>query len=183
MRWHSSRWQALNPAIRQSHAIAAAHLRDVAAPRDAAGRYDAMVDAVRKSSSRSYQAIYMRTDHDETHAWLAFAEGKNEEALILLRLVADKQDAEGKAEVELPAHEMLADMLLEMNRPQAALSEYEKSLQTDPNRFNGLYGAARSAELLRQAQTAARYYAQLLKNCEAAPSERAELTHANRTPR
>jgi tetratricopeptide (TPR) repeat protein len=160
-----------------ARAIAAAHLHDVAAARDAVRQYDGMVDAVRKSS-RPYQAVYMSTNHDEVHAWLAFAEGENDEALSLLRSAADKQDAEGKGEVELPAREMLADMLLKMNRPQAALSEYEKSLQTDPNRFNGLYGAARSAELLERSQTAARYYAQLVKNCEAAPSGRPELSHA-----
>jgi tetratricopeptide (TPR) repeat protein len=160
-----------------ARAIAAAHLHDVAAARDAVRQYDGMVDAVRKSS-RPYQAVYMSTNHDEVHAWLAFAEGENDEALSLLRSAADKQDAEGKGEVELPAREMLADMLLEMNRPQAALSEYEKSLETDPNRFNGLFGAARSAELLEQSQTAARYYAQLVKNCEAAPLQRPELSHA-----
>jgi len=113
----------------------------------------------------------------EVHAWLVFAEGKNDEALSLLRSVADKQDAEGKGEVELPAREMLGDMLLEMSRLREALAEYEKSLSTDPNRFNGLYGAARSAELLQQPRTAAAYYAQLFKNCEA-PSQRLELLHA-----
>jgi hypothetical protein len=45
----------------------------------------------------------MSTNHDEALAWLAFVEGKNDEALSLLRSVADKQDAEGKGEVELPA--------------------------------------------------------------------------------
>jgi hypothetical protein len=40
--------------------------------------------------------------------------------LKLLRAVADKQDAEGKGEVELPAREMLADMLLEMGRPEGS---------------------------------------------------------------
>jgi len=48
----------------------------------------------------------------------------------------------GKGETELPAREMLADMLLDLQRPQEALAEYEISLRTDPNRFNGLYGAA-----------------------------------------
>jgi len=119
----------------------------------------------------------MSTDGVEAHAWLVFAEGKIDEALSLLRSVADKQDAEGKGEVELPAREMLGDMLLEINRLREALAEYEKSLNTDPNRFNGLYGAARSAELLQQPRTAARYYAQLLKNCET-PSQRPELSHA-----
>ena len=48
-------------------------------------------------------------------------------------------------ETELPAREMLADMLLDLQRPQEALTEYEISLRTDPNRFNGLYGAAQAA--------------------------------------
>jgi hypothetical protein len=160
-----------------TRAVAAGHLREVDAARDAAQQYDAMVDAVRKSS-HPYKADYMNTNHDETYAWLAFAEGKNDEALSLLHLVAEKQDTEGKGEIELPAREMLADMLLEMNRPREALAEYEKSLRIDPNRFNGLYGAARSAELLHHPRIASRYYAQLLKNCEGASSERPELSHA-----
>ena len=90
--------------------------------------------------------------------------------------VADRQDAEGKGEVELPAREMLADMLLEMGRPQQALVEYEKSLKTDPNRFNGLYGAAQAAESAHDSEKAKLYYAQLLKNCES--GERPELTRA-----
>jgi len=135
-----------------------------------------MVDAVRKSS-HPHQADYMSANGAEVHAWLVFAEGKNDEALSLLRSVADKQDAQGKGEVELPAREMLGDMLLEISRLREALSEYEKSLSTDPNRFNGLYGAARSAELLQLPQTAARYYIQLLKNCEAL-SRRPEVSHA-----
>jgi len=61
--------------------------------------------------------------------------------LALLRPLADRQDQIGKREVELPAREMLADILLEMNRPQDALAEYAKSLQSDPNRFDGLDGA------------------------------------------
>jgi tetratricopeptide (TPR) repeat protein len=159
-----------------ARAVAAGHLRDVAAARDAVRQYDAMLDTVRKSS-RPYEAEYMSTNGGETHAWLIFAEGKNDVAVSLLRSVADKQDAEGKGEVELPAREMLGDMLLEIDRLREALVEYEKSLNTDPNRFNGLYGASRSAELLQQTLTAVRYYAQLLKNCEAS-SQRAELSHA-----
>jgi tetratricopeptide (TPR) repeat protein len=110
---------------------------------------------------------------------LSFAEGKNEEALSLLRSIADKQDAFGKGEVEMPAGEMLADMLLEMGQPVEALDEYEKSLHADPSRFNGLYGAGRAAELAFQPEKAAGYYAQLLKNCEnQTPSPRSELGHA-----
>ena len=73
---------------------------------------------------------------------------------------------------------MLADMLLEMNRPVAALAEYEKSMKTDPDRFNGLYGSGRSAELTGDLEKAQRYYQQLLKNCGTGRSRRAEWRHA-----
>ena len=48
----------------------------------------------------------------------------------------------------------------------------------DPNRFNGLYGAARSAELTKQTAKADKYYAQLVKNCEGSKSARPELARA-----
>ena len=70
------------------------------------------MEATRKGD-HAYRAKSMETSRDEGRAWLSFAEGKNEEALSLLRSIADKQDAFGKGEVELPAREMLADMLQE----------------------------------------------------------------------
>ena len=112
-------------------------------------------------------------------AWLAFAEKKNDEALQQMRQVADTQDKVGKAEVDIPAREMLADMLLELHQPEQALAEYEKSMKIDPNRFNGLAGAARAAEQAHQPVKANSYYAQLLKNCDDGKhSDRPELRSA-----
>ena len=73
---------------------------------------------------------------------------------------------------------MLADILLETNRPKEALAEYEVALKTDPNRFNELNGAAQAAEKLDQKEKAAQYYAQLLKNCQGIDSDRPELAKA-----
>ncbi len=161
-----------------ARAVGAGHVRNAVAAQDAVNQFDAMLAATRKGK-HPYRADRMSTNHDETHAWLAFAQQRNEDALKLLRAVADKQDAEGKGEVELPAREMLADMLLQMGRPAQALAEYEKSMKTDPNRFNGLAGAGRAAELSHQSEKAKAYYAQLLKNCDnGAHSDRPELTHA-----
>lgn len=158
--------------------IGAGHLHDPASARDAVAQYDAMAQAVR-NGPRPARAKSMETNRDEARAWLAFAEGKNEEALNLMRPIADKQDAFGKGEVELPAREMLADMLLGMGRAQEALVEYEKSAKTDPNRFNGLYGAGRAAEMASHSEEASRYYTQLLKNCgETEHQHRPELLHA-----
>jgi len=158
-------------------AVGSGHLRDAAAAKQDLAHYDAMVEAVKKSPD-AYLAEYMDTDRDEIRAWVAFAEGKNDEAAKIMSGVADKQDALGKGEVEIPAREMLADILLESNHPEQALAEYEKSMTIDPNRFNGLYGAARAAEMTNQSAKADKYYAQLVKNCEGSKSERPELARA-----
>jgi tetratricopeptide (TPR) repeat protein len=161
-----------------ARAVGAGHLRDLSGAQAAVQQYDAMMAGV-KNGPHAYVAKGMATNADEARAWLAFAEGKNEEALGLLRPIAERQSQVGKGEVELPAREMLADMLLEMNRLQDALGEYEKSLKSDPNRFNGLYGAAHAAELAHDSEKASAYSAQLLKNCEGgASSDRSELAHA-----
>ncbi len=52
-------------------------------------------------------------------------------------------------------------------------------MKIDPNRFNGLAGAAGAAELAHQPATADSYYAQLLKNCDdGRHSDRPELRSA-----
>jgi len=52
-------------------------------------------------------------------------------------------------------------------------------LKIDPNRFNGLYGAARAAELVHHSEKATNYYARLLQNCaNGAHSDRPELAYA-----
>ena len=120
----------------------------------------------------------MATQGDEANAWLSFLQGKDQEAIELLRTLAEKQDSEGKGEIELPAREMLADMLLEMNRPEDALVEFEKSMKVDPNRFNGLYGAGRAAELAGSPDKMRSYYGRLLRNCAPAQEQRPELVRA-----
>ena len=110
---------------------------------------DAKIDEVRKTSY-AYVADSMTGEQDEAHAWLAFAQGRTQTAINLITRVADKQDREGKGEVELPAREILADMLLEKGRPSEALTQYRLSLRTDPNRFNPLAAAKRAENLVTQ---------------------------------
>ena len=78
----------------------------------------------------------------------------------------------------IPAREMLADLLLDGNHPELALAEYEADLKFSPNRFNGLYGAAKAAELLGNTAKANTYYTQLVKTCEGSASDRQELARA-----
>lgn len=141
------------------------HTGNAEAAQIAAKKYDEAEDAIRKSKD-AYMLDGPNLQRKEVQAWLAFAEKKNDEAIQQMRAVADTQDKVGKAEVDIPAREMLADMLLASNQPEAALLEYEKAMKIDPNRFNELAGAAQAAELTRQQTKADAYYAQLLKNCD-----------------
>jgi tetratricopeptide (TPR) repeat protein len=158
-------------------AVAAGHLHDAAAAQDALKHYDELLEATRKGP-RPYIADGLKDEHQLVQAWAAYAARKSDDAVRQLRAVADDQDKVGKAETELPAREMLADMLLDLQRPQEALTEYEISLSTDPNRFNGLYGAAQAATQVQQKEKASSYYNQLLKNCEGIRSDRPELAQA-----
>jgi tetratricopeptide (TPR) repeat protein len=158
-------------------AVAAGHLHDAIAAQDALRHYDELLEAMRKGP-RSYIADGLKNEHQLVQAWAAYAAGNSDDAVRLLRAVADDQDKVGKGETELPAREMLADMLLDLKRPQEALTEYEISLRTDPNRFNGLYGAAQASVQVQQKEKAATYYTQLLKNCEGIHSDRPELAQA-----
>ncbi len=101
-------------------------------------------------------------EREEAAAWVAHAEGRNDEAVKTLRAAADREDSGGGPDsLAMPAREMLADLLLELNQPGQALVEYEAALQESPNRFDGLYGAARAAELSGDRTKARRAYQDL----------------------
>ncbi len=157
--------------------VGAGHMRNAKQARKNAKHYEALLQKLGKSKEK-YLLQYFDIEHDEVLAWRDFAEKKNEDAIRLMRAAADRQDARGKGEVALPAREMLADMLLELNRSQEARAEYERSMKIDPNRFNALYGAGRAAELAHEPQKARSYYATLLENCGASTSDRPELARA-----
>jgi hypothetical protein len=115
-------------------------------------------------------------------AWIARAAGKPEDGLRLMRLAADLEDATEKHPVTpgaiVPARELLGEMLLESSRPAEALREFEASHQRESNRFRGLAGAARAAELGGDRVKAREYYAKLVALSELADTERPELAYA-----
>jgi hypothetical protein len=114
----------------------------------------------------------------EPLAWIAHAEGKDEEAIKMLRPLTDKETDGMSTTGYLPAQEILADLLLDARRPQEALVEYQTDIKLNPNRFNGLYGAARAAEAAGKQSEANEYYALLLKDCAGSNSTRPELSRA-----
>jgi Tfp pilus assembly protein PilF len=78
----------------------------------------------------------------------------------------------------LPARELLADLLLELDQPAAALVEYRAMLSTDPNRFRSLLGEARAAKQTGDSAGAQNAYRKLVTLSKPVGSERPELAEA-----
>lgn len=127
------------------------------------------------ADKKKSEAEDVESSRQEAVAWVKHAQGKDQDAIKLLRAIAEHEEATGEESTGIPAREMLADMLLDSKHPQQALAEYETDLKFDPNRFNGLYGAAHAAEMAGQTEKAKTFYAQLLKNCAGSSSGRPEL--------
>jgi len=117
-------------------------------------------------------------------AWMTFADGKKDEALVLMRKAADLEDSTVKNPVSpgelLPARELLGDMLMEINKPVDAIAAYEQSLENRPNRFNSLYGAGYAAEKAGDTKKKTLYYSQLLTVVGTTASTREQLDHARK---
>jgi tetratricopeptide (TPR) repeat protein len=160
--------------------VAAGHLHEAQQARAAVAEYESLLAQIKKGD-QAYLAdsTGARIVHGEMLAWAAFAEGNSDEALKFMRDSADLQDKVGQGEVDIPAREMLADILLELKKPQEALAEYTRDLALSPNRFNGLFNAGLAAESVGDGAQAREYYAALLKTTDnGAGSVRPELEHA-----
>lgn len=161
-------WQ-INPAMEAITAFAnglgAAHLGDRAAAQTAIAHLSAFEKQTAKISA--YWAGQVAIQRVAVQAWLAYMEGKKEEALKTMIEAAAMEAATEKHPVTpgevLPAHELLADMYFEMGRYGDAITNYRTALERSPNRFNSLYGAGRAAEQVGDREQATRYYRQLVE--------------------
>ena len=168
-----------------ARAIADGHLRRPKQAHADLAAYDVLIEKMKETEhSATAPSTYRQLNRGEMLAWVAFADGKIADSLTGMRTCADLQDRVGQDEVDIPAREMLADILLESGQPAAALVEYRKSLQLSPNRFNGLYGAGRAAEAVGNMPEARRYYAALLQSTDnGAHTSRPEIAHAQAVTR
>jgi tetratricopeptide (TPR) repeat protein len=161
--------------------LGAARGGNAAGARVEVARLEKLRDALR-ASKISYWAEQAEIQRLGVAGWLARAEGKNDEALALLREAADREDKTEKHPVTpgaiQPAREMLAELLMDLGRNGEALAQFEASQKTDPNRLLGLAGAARAAELAGDRAKARTYYEQVIALTKTADSSRPEITRA-----
>jgi len=170
------RWQDTTYLVR---AIGAARSGDVeGARKDAEKLAECVAARDAQSRKKGYKVLTEEaTDRREAEAWLAYAEGRPEDAIVKLRAAARRQESEHLDSLQMPAREMLADLYVELKRPAEALAEYKAVLAESLNRFDALYGAARAAELAGQSGDAQGYFKQLVAVCAPA-ADRPELQEA-----
>ncbi len=160
-----------------ARAIGAARTGNVTEARQNIGQMETIRQELLKKK-KTISAQWVETAQKQAGAWVAHAEGKDDDAIKAFRAIAEGEESTGDEPEGIPAREMLADLLLDSKHADQALTEYEADLKFNPNRFNGLYGAASAAQMAGNAEKAATFYAQLVKACAGSNSDRPELGKA-----
>jgi tetratricopeptide (TPR) repeat protein len=133
-----------------------------------------------KGAKSEYWATEVEISRVAVAAWTALAQGKQDEALALMRHAAEVEDRNEKHIVTpgriLPARELLGDMLLQLKRPAEALKEFETVQTREPERFRSYNGAAQAAMQSGDKAKAKRYFTKLVE--VAGQGTRPELAQA-----
>ncbi len=108
----------------KARGVGAARLGDLQTARNNLQSITELRDTLRQKKE-TLPANAVEEDARIVTAWIDHAEGKNDEALKLLQEIAQKDHGLFATDGDAPAHEMMGDMLLEMNRPEQAFTEYE----------------------------------------------------------
>jgi len=150
-----------NSSIYWGQSIAAGHTSDAKLAAAALQGFEDNYQALKKQYGDSVGSGSIR--RNEIVAWKSLTEGHAEEAIDAMHEAADEQDKVGQNEVDIPAREMLGDILLLEHQPQEALAQYRVALQLSPNRLNALLSAAAAAQQAGLPADARTYYALVAK--------------------
>jgi hypothetical protein len=127
----------------------------------------AAIAAALNAAKNDYWATEVEAQRLGVAAWIAFAGGKQDDALGLMRSAAAMEDASEKNGVSpgriVPGRELLGDMLFASGHADEALAAYEASLINDPKRLRSLYGAAQAAVEAGNADKARYYFAYVVE--------------------
>ena len=163
-----------------TRALGAAHTGDIAGAETEIAKLQSLKQKLDQAKD-DYWAKQVEVQRLAASGILAQAKGNDKEAVELVRAAADLDASMDKhpatpAEV-VPAREVLADLLLELNDPAAALKEYEQTVQAERNRFRSILGVARAAKQTGDTAKSRAAYEKLVA-LASADSDRPELAEA-----
>ncbi|MEP6686073.1 MAG: hypothetical protein ABJB22_04780, partial [Verrucomicrobiota bacterium] len=177
---HWSSFPFMEALIEYAHALGRAHTGDLEGARKAIDRMRELREAT-TDPKFDYFKKHLDLQMQAASAWVAYGEGKKDDAVSLLQRTAQAEDVLGKHPVSpgafVPAREQLGELLLKLDRPKEAQREFEAALKIYPGRFRGLYGAALAAEQTGEKEKARHYYAKLTEQTAKADGSRPELGH------
>jgi predicted Zn-dependent protease len=160
-------------------ALGAARNGDLDAARKDLDRLEELrVNLIKANSEGTWQEYWVSENENNRQmvtAWIAYAQGRRDEALQMLRAAADREDSTEWDPVMpgrlVSARQLLGEMLLDANHPRQALQAFEAALRVEPGRFWSLFGAARAAELSGGRTKAEAFYASLVGQTSSADVE------------
>ena len=151
---------------------------DTASARKEESRLAQLRDGLAEQKN-TYWSNQVEVQRLAVNAWIALAQGAQDDALKSMRAAADLEDSMEKHIVTpspiAPARELFGEMLLEVRQPAEALKAFEASAQREPNHFRGVYGAAQAAALSDDRDKARIYYAKFVALTEKADRARPEM--------
>lgn len=122
------------------------------------------------TTGEKYWALQVEIEEREVEAWIKMAEGNKQDALQQMEAAAKLEDGTEKSAITpgplAPARELLGEMLLASNQPDAALMQFEATLKKEPGRFRTLYGAAKAAQFAGRIGDSRNHFSELLRVCE-----------------
>jgi hypothetical protein len=125
------------------------------------------LEAALRQKGRDYWADQVKIQTAEAEAWVAAAAKDYAIARKRMTDAADLEDSIEKLPLTpgpiVPAREQLGELLLMMNQPAEALTQFEASLAQSPGRRNGLSGANKAAEMSKNPAKSSFYAAELQK--------------------
>src|SRR5271167_3323618 len=166
--------------IAYARALGDARTGNIAGAEAEIGRLQSLEDKLKGNDT--YWANQVEVQRLAAAGILARVRGDDKKAVALVRAAADLDATMDKHPATpssvLPARELLADLLLELNQPAAAPVEYRAMLSTDPNRFRSLLGEARAAKQTGDSATAHDAYRKLVALSKPVDPARPELAEA-----
>ncbi len=135
-----------------------------------------------REAKDAYWAEQVDIQWQTANAWLLYAQGKYDEAVVAMAAAAAAEDKTEKAPVTpgpiVPARELYGAMLLGRGQAKDALAAFEATLKKEPHRLGATLGAAKAAEQLGDAAKAREYYAAAVALGETAEPVRPEIAAA-----
>jgi tetratricopeptide (TPR) repeat protein len=164
-----------------ARALGLARTGDVAGAQAEIAKLQSLEDKLLEAKD-SYWANQVEVQRRGAAGILAHVQGDDKKAIELVRSAADLDATMDKHPATpasvLPARELLADLLLELNRPGEALAEYELTLRAEPNRFRSILGKARAAKQSGDLAASRDAYRKLVVLSASTETERPELAEA-----